>query len=699
MPNKEKRLPRWYFGGLASAGAACCTHPLDLIKVHLQTQQGGKTSIIKLTKDIVKKQGVLALYSGLSASLLRQLTYSTTRFGMYEVAKQNMKSDSFYARVGIAGIAGAAGGFIGTPADMVNVRMQNDIKLPKEKRRNYKNAIDGLMRVYKEEGVRRLFSGASTASSRAVFMTIGQLSFYDQIKIMLLRSGMFKDNLLTHFLSSLSAGAIATSLTQPLDVLKTRSMNAKPGEFKNLTTIIVYTAKLGPLGFFKGYIPAFVRLAPQTILTFVFLEQLRFNISVATLSRKVRGLHMKSPDYPTILSEQEERIICNGLSIAAEWGFPFEKQDLAELVKSYLARSGTTIPKFKDNRPGESWLNNFLRRHSELSNRFSQSVKESRAAVNYEVINKFFDNLTQNIENVSSEGIINYDETNFTDDPGRVKVIVRKKSKRAEKIMDSSKAATSVMFACTASGKFLPPYIVYKADNLWSTWTEFGPDGARYNRTKSGVWRKILRNWKKRHRGGIRKDHCPRLLKRALADVEANKGTIIKSGFSATGLVPLDRQKILNKLPRETMAEEVAEARIAASLKEVFKNNRFGRAGPSSVGRRKKLEVESGRSITADDIVTEQRLEIGNRSKGSKKTKTVKKKILMGITDTENMEADDGVDNNDMTYNATEKTEVNDFILVKLKTAKGAAKRYVAKITEMMEGGSFPRSSQKIKTT
>lgn len=24
---------RWYFGGLASAGAACVTHPLDLVKV------------------------------------------------------------------------------------------------------------------------------------------------------------------------------------------------------------------------------------------------------------------------------------------------------------------------------------------------------------------------------------------------------------------------------------------------------------------------------------------------------------------------------------------------------------------------------------------------------------------------------------------------------------------------------------------
>ena len=41
--------------------------------------------------------------------------------------------------------------------------------------------------------------------------------------------------------------------------------------------LITYTARLGPMGFFKGYIPAFVRLGPQTILTFVFFEQLRKN--------------------------------------------------------------------------------------------------------------------------------------------------------------------------------------------------------------------------------------------------------------------------------------------------------------------------------------------------------------------------------------------------------------------------------------
>jgi dicarboxylate transporter 10 len=59
--------------------------------------------------------------------------------------------------------------------------------------------------VYREEGFRRLFSGASTATGRAILMTIGQISFYDQIKFTLLKTGHFDDNLITHLTASISA--------------------------------------------------------------------------------------------------------------------------------------------------------------------------------------------------------------------------------------------------------------------------------------------------------------------------------------------------------------------------------------------------------------------------------------------------------------------------------------------------------------
>lgn len=58
-----------------------------------------------------------------------------------QVAKQAIaphgEAVSFPQRVALAAVAGAAGGLVGTPADLVNVRMQNDIKLPPETRRKW----------------------------------------------------------------------------------------------------------------------------------------------------------------------------------------------------------------------------------------------------------------------------------------------------------------------------------------------------------------------------------------------------------------------------------------------------------------------------------------------------------------------------------------------------------------------------------
>lgn len=113
-------------------------------------------------------------------------------------------------------------------------------------------------------------------------MTVGQLTFYDEVKSYLLSNDQlgFSDNLVTHFTSSLIASAIATTMSQPVDVIKTRAMNARPGQFKSIWEVCKHTAAMGPRGFYKGYTLRFVRLAPHTILTFVFLEQLRLHFGV-----------------------------------------------------------------------------------------------------------------------------------------------------------------------------------------------------------------------------------------------------------------------------------------------------------------------------------------------------------------------------------------------------------------------------------
>ncbi|KAM6957551.1 mitochondrial dicarboxylate carrier [Aplochiton taeniatus] len=284
----EKRVSRWYFGGVSSSAAACLTHPLDLIKVHLQTQQEVRMKMMGMAKSVVRREGFLSLYSGLSASLCRQMTYSLSRFAIYESVRDMISSHNhgpipFYQKVLISAFGGFAGGFIGTPADLVNVRMQNDVKLPLELRRNYSHALDGLFRVWKEEGLNKLFSGATMASTRGALVTVGQLACYDQSKQLVLATGAMTDNILTHFLVSLIAGSCATVLCQPLDVMKTRLMNSN-GEYGGVLHCLAETAKLGPKGFYKGLVPAAIRLMPHTVLTFIFLEQLKKHFGVVVIT-------------------------------------------------------------------------------------------------------------------------------------------------------------------------------------------------------------------------------------------------------------------------------------------------------------------------------------------------------------------------------------------------------------------------------
>ncbi|NWI04766.1 DIC protein, partial [Tichodroma muraria] len=252
------------------------------------TQQEVKMRMMGMAMHVIRTDGFLALYNGLSASLCRQMTYSLTRFGIYESAKNHLGQGSqgpppFYQKVLLAAAGGFTGGFVGTPADMVNVRLPRALTPSPLAPSSYSHALDGMYRVLREEGLKKLFSGASVASSRGALVTVGQLSCYDQAKQLVLATGLLSDNVFTYFLSSFIAGICATFLCQPLDVLKTRLMNSH-GEYRGVVHCAMETAKLGPLAFYKGFVPAAVRLIPQTVLTFLFLEQLRkhFGIKVTT---------------------------------------------------------------------------------------------------------------------------------------------------------------------------------------------------------------------------------------------------------------------------------------------------------------------------------------------------------------------------------------------------------------------------------
>lgn len=281
------RYPFW-FGGSASCFAACVTHPLDLVKVRLQTRLGNAPkSMVGTFVHVFQADGFLGLYSGLSASLLRQITYSTTRFGIYEELKSDFtthtSSPSFPTLIALASTSGFLGGVAGNPADVLNVRMQHDAALPPNERRNYKNAIDGLIRMTREEGWKSLFRGVWPNSMRAVLMTASQLASYDGFKRVLIEHTALSDNLTTHFMASFLAGFVATTVCSPVDVIKTRIMSSQ--ESKGLAKLLADVYRLEGVGWmFRGWVPSFIRLGPHTIATFLFLEQHK------KIYRKLKGM-------------------------------------------------------------------------------------------------------------------------------------------------------------------------------------------------------------------------------------------------------------------------------------------------------------------------------------------------------------------------------------------------------------------------
>ena len=72
--------------------ATCFVQPLDLVKNRMQvmkvTSGAQKPSSASVLMGVVRNEGVLTLYNGLSAGLLRQATYTTTRLGKWKYSSE-----------------------------------------------------------------------------------------------------------------------------------------------------------------------------------------------------------------------------------------------------------------------------------------------------------------------------------------------------------------------------------------------------------------------------------------------------------------------------------------------------------------------------------------------------------------------------------------------------------------------------------
>ncbi|XP_034656525.1 mitochondrial dicarboxylate carrier [Drosophila subobscura] len=266
---------RWWSGGVASTSVACFVAPIDLVKSHMQTQVT-KKGMVETAAKVIRLRGFMGFYDGFSATALRQMTCTNIRFGIYEAGRYAEPiRDNNFAKLALAGFAGAVGSICGIPTDLINVRMQNDMKESEAERRNYRHVFDALIRIPREEGWRAFYAGGTAAALKASVGTCGQLALYDIVKTELSETFDMEDGFVLHFDSSLISSIFSSIISHPFDVLKTLMMNARPGEFRSIFHACMYMMRFGILSPFRGLAPTMLRKGPATISLFIIYEQLR----------------------------------------------------------------------------------------------------------------------------------------------------------------------------------------------------------------------------------------------------------------------------------------------------------------------------------------------------------------------------------------------------------------------------------------
>jgi len=167
-PETGRIKVRWELaaGGMAGGCQVIFTNPLEIVKIRLQIQgEASKVegAVSKGAIHIIRQLGILGLYRGASACLLRDIPFSAIYFTSYSHLKSdvfhegyNGKRLSFMETLGAAAIAGMPAAYLTTPADVIKTRLQVEAR---KGQTHYAGLRDAFVKIYREEGFRALFKG------------------------------------------------------------------------------------------------------------------------------------------------------------------------------------------------------------------------------------------------------------------------------------------------------------------------------------------------------------------------------------------------------------------------------------------------------------------------------------------------------------------------------------------------------------
>jgi solute carrier family 25 protein 38 len=264
--------------GAVSALVACTAlQPLDVLKTRLQQPQqqqqsvGKRLSLLSQCTFIIRNEGVLALWKGLTPTLLRNVPGSAVYFLLLQQSKKYSSGSNFDNLLLVGSFSRVVAGTLVMPLTVIKTQYESTLY-------QHHSILEAFRTIIRTNGFRGLFAGFYATVLRDAPYAGIYISLYEHLKQKLERVWVTDEGYtvtttaatttttttMITLVSSSIAGFTACLVTHPFDVLRTRKQ----------LLIQSKQQQQQPLNLFSGLIPRLLRKTLSTTITWTIFEEL-----------------------------------------------------------------------------------------------------------------------------------------------------------------------------------------------------------------------------------------------------------------------------------------------------------------------------------------------------------------------------------------------------------------------------------------
>jgi hypothetical protein len=215
----------------------------------------------------------------------------------------------------------------------------------------------------------------------------------------------------------------------------------------------------------------------------------RFNVPRSTLSTRLNGIQHRAISRANShkLTDTEEESLQKWIFSMDARGSAPRPSMVQEMANVLLSHRGIN----PSSTVGKNWVTNYIKRHPNLSSRFSRRYNYERAKCeDPKIIGEWFTLVQKTIlqYGIDNDDIYNFDETGFAMGlTATAKVITRSEYYGRRSLLQPGNREWVTAIECTnASGWALPPCIIFKGKVFIESWFDNLPNDWRFEVSPNG---------------------------------------------------------------------------------------------------------------------------------------------------------------------------------------------------------------------